>query len=71
MRTTSFDFDNDESVFKVLVNGEAQYSLWPADLAVPAGWAETGQQGTKKECDEYVNRMWTDMRPKSLRDAMG
>lgn len=70
MRTTSFDFDNDEAVFKVLVNDEEQYSLWPADLPVPAGWAETGQQGSKQDCDEYVNRVWTDMRPKSLRDAM-
>lgn len=70
VRTTSFDFDNDDAVFKVLVNAEEQYSMWPADLPVPAGWTETGQQGSKKECDEYVNRVWTDMRPKSLRDAM-
>lgn len=70
MRTTSFDFENEEAVFKVLVNHEEQYSLWPADLPVPGGWNETGQKGSKAECDEYVNRVWTDMRPKSLRDWM-
>jgi MbtH protein len=70
VRTTSFDFENDDAVFKVLVNHEEQYSLWPADLAVPGGWRETGQQGSKTACEEYVERVWTDMRPKSLREAM-
>lgn len=70
MRTTSFDFENEEAVFKVLINHEEQYSLWPADLPVPGGWKETGQQGPKAECDDYVNRVWTDMRPKSLRELM-
>lgn len=70
MRTTSFDFENPEAVFKVLVNHEEQYSLWPADLPVPGGWTETGTQGSKAECDEYVRQVWTDMRPKSLREAM-
>jgi len=70
VRTTSFDFENDEAVFKVLVNHEEQYSLWPADLPVPGGWTETGQKGSKADCDDYVNRVWTDMRPKSLREFM-
>ncbi|MFI0486740.1 MbtH family protein [Actinomadura sp. 9N215] len=70
MRTTSFDFENEDAVFKVLVNHEEQYSIWPADLPVPGGWEETGQQGPKSECDDYINRVWTDMRPKSLREWM-
>jgi MbtH protein len=70
VRTTSFDFDNDDAVFLVLVNQEEQYSLWPADLPVPGGWWTTGQRGSKRECDEYVDRVWTDLRPKSLRDTM-
>ncbi|MFF0522340.1 MbtH family protein [Actinomadura nitritigenes] len=70
MRTTSYDFENEDAVFKVLVNHEEQYSLWPADLPVPGGWKETGQKGPKTECDEYIERVWTDMRPKSLRDWM-
>jgi MbtH protein len=70
MPTTSFDFENPDAVFKVLVNHEEQYSLWPADLPVPGGWNETGMQGPKLDCDEYVREVWTDMRPKSLREAM-
>jgi MbtH protein len=67
VRTTSFDIESTEAVFKVLVNGEEQHSLWPADLPVPNGWRETGHRGPKAACDDYVNRLWTDMRPKSLR----
>jgi len=70
VRTTSFDFENPDAVFKVLVNHEEQYSLWPADLPVPGGWEETGTKGSKDTCDEYVREVWTDMRPKTLREAM-
>lgn len=70
MRTTTFDLENEEAIFKVLVNAEEQYSLWPADLPCPAGWQETSTRGSAKECGEYVDRVWTDMRPKSLRDSM-
>lgn len=69
MRTTTFDVDNDDAQFLVLVNDEEQYSLWPADLPVPCGWRRTGCEGSRADCDEYVNRVWTDMRPKSLREG--
>ncbi len=55
---------------KVLVNDEEQYSLWPAYLAVPDGWRDTGTAGSKEECLEYVREVWVDMRPKSLRRQM-
>jgi MbtH protein len=67
MRTTTFDFESPEARFKVLINHEEQYSLWPADLPVPGGWDETGMTGPKDECDEYIEEHWQDMRPKSLR----
>ncbi|MET8122923.1 MbtH family NRPS accessory protein [Micromonospora sp. NPDC005291] len=60
----------DDSVVKVLVNHEEQYSLWPAFLDVPAGWTDTGVAGTKQECLSYVKEVWTDMRPLSLRRRM-
>jgi MbtH protein len=69
MRTVTFDFENPEARFKVLINHEEQYSFWPADLPVPGGWDEV-LVGSKQECDDYVNEHWTDMRPKSLRVAM-
>jgi MbtH protein len=70
VRTVSFDFDSPEARFKVLINHEEQYSLWPADLDVPGGWTETGVCASKEECDKYLEATWTDMRPKSLRIAL-
>lgn len=62
---------DDRQIFKVLLNGEEQYALWPAEREIPAGWRESGRSGTKAECLAYVDEVWTDLRPKSLRDAMG
>jgi MbtH protein len=53
----------------VLVNGEEQYSLWPAWKAVPSGW-RSAKEGTRQECLGYIDRVWTDLRPASLRKAM-
>ena len=54
--------------FKVVVNHEEQYSIWPADRENAAGWKDAGVQGTREECLEHIGRVWTDMRPRSLRD---
>jgi MbtH protein len=62
--------EEDGAIYKVLVNHEDQYSLWLADLDVPAGWRETGQSGPRAECLAYVEAVWTDMRPASLRRKM-
>ena len=64
---------NDTSVnesFKVLVNQEEQYSIWPEHLPVPAGWRGVGVMGEKQKCLDYVKETWTDMRPLSLRKQM-
>jgi MbtH protein len=63
-------FDDDAAVFEVVLNHEEQYSIWPADREVPAGWKKAGKQGNKAECLAYVNEVWTDMRPLSLREKM-
>jgi MbtH protein len=63
-------FDREDAVFKVLVNGEEQYSLWPEYKAVPAGWREAGKSGSKQECLAFIEAVWTDMRPLSLRRRM-
>ena len=60
--------DNEsEQKYKVVINHEEQYSIWPAEQAVPAGWQEVGQNGSKEACLAYINEVWTDMRPLSLR----
>jgi MbtH protein len=58
----------DDTVYTVVVNDEGQYSVWFADRELPPGWAEVGKRGTKAECLGAVARLWTDMRPKSVRD---
>lgn len=57
-------------VYTVVVNHEEQYSIWPLTRTIPAGWQEAGKQGTKEECLAYIEAVWTDMRPLSLRQAM-
>ena len=64
------DDPDDKTIYKVVLNHEEQYSLWPADRENPAGWRDAGKSGTKAECLEYVKEVWTDMRPLSLRRAM-
>lgn len=63
------DEDNDVRRYTVLVNHEEQYSLWLASNPVPNGWRGTGKEGSKQECLKYVDEVWTDMRPLSLRTS--
>ena len=62
--------DDDKAICKVVVNDEEQYSIWFADRATPPGWREAGKEGTKEECLAYIEEVWTDMRPLSLRKRM-
>jgi len=55
--------------YRVVVNDEEQYSIWPADREVPAGWQPAGFEGSKDESLAYIREVWTDMRPKSARRA--
>jgi MbtH protein len=61
---------DDDVTYEVLRNDEDQYSLWLAGHDVPAGWYQVGKQGTKDECSTYVDEVWTDLRPRSLRERM-
>jgi MbtH protein len=63
-------FDDDSATFYVLANDEEQYSLWPAFVAVPAGWRVVFGEDTLAQCLAYFETNWTDLRPRSLRDAM-
>lgn len=63
-------FEDEAAVYVVLVNSERQYSLWPTFREIPAGWIATGPSGSRKECLQWIEENWTDMRPKSLADQM-
>lgn len=63
-------FDDEDGRFYVLVNDEDQHSLWPTFADVPEGWRVVFGEESRAACLEYVEKNWTDMRPRSLREAM-
>lgn len=63
-------FEDPDGVYHVLVNEEGQHSLWPTFVPVPAGWEIAHGEDTRDACLEYVEANWTDMRPRSLIEAM-
>ena len=62
--------DREDSKYEVVVNHEEQYSIWPADRDPPRGWRAVGFAGRKEECLDYIEEVWTDIRPLSLRKAI-
>lgn len=62
--------DEDTTIYTVVVNDEEQYSIWPAHRELPRGWRDAGRTGSKPDCLAYIETVWTDMRPLSLRRAM-
>ena len=63
-------FEDENGVYHVLTNDEGQYSLWPSFKDVPQGWTIAKKSDTRVACLDYINKNWTDMRPKSLIDRM-
>ncbi len=64
------DEQEDKTIYKVVVNHEEQYSIWPVDRENALGWTDEGKSGTKEECLAHIKKVWTDMRPLSLRKKM-
>jgi MbtH protein len=63
-------FEDEDGTYRVLVNDEDQYSLWPEDIDVPEGWKVAHASDTRAACLQYVEENWADMRPRSLRAFM-
>jgi MbtH protein len=66
----SIEENEDATVYTVVVNHEEQYSIWPVGRELPLGWNAVGKEGVKAECLAYIEEVWTDMRPLSLRKRM-
>ena len=64
------DSEEDQIMYRVVVNHEEQYSIWPVDREIPLGWRDVGKQGPKQNCLTYIEEVWTDMRPLSVRKQM-
>lgn len=59
------------TIYRVVVNREEQYSIWPEDREIPEGWRDVGESGTKQECLDYIDQIWTDARPLGLKKHVG
>lgn len=66
----AWDDREDTTIYRVVINIEEQYSIWPVDREIPWGWSDVGKSGSKEECLAYIEEVWTDMRPLSLRKKM-
>lgn len=64
------DEQDDTTIYKVVLNHEEQYSIWPADRDNALGWVDAGKSGSKADCLAHIKEVWTDMRPLSLRRKM-
>jgi MbtH protein len=64
------DEREDSTIYNVVVNDEEQYSIWPAYRENAAGWRNAGMSGSKADCLAHIKKVWTDMRPLSLRKIM-
>ena len=62
--------DEDTTEYVAVISGEDQYSIWPSDRELPFGWSEAGKRGTRAEVLAWIEQVWTDMRPQSLREQM-
>jgi MbtH protein len=62
--------DANTEIFRVVINHEEQYSIWPAARQNPLGWRDAGKSGSREDCLTYINDVWTDMRPLSVRKTM-
>jgi MbtH protein len=63
----AWDEKDDDRAYKVVVNAEQQYSIWPLERENPLGWSDAGKRGSKAECLAYIKEVWTDMRPLGVR----
>ncbi len=66
----AWDEEDDSTRYGVVINHEEQYSIWPTDREIPRGWKAVGKEGKRQSCLDYIEEVWTDMRPLSLRTKM-
>lgn len=64
-------FEDDTAQYVVLANDRAQYSLWPADLTVPAGWEVVRGAASRQQALAFVGENWHDLRPAGQRKVVG
>jgi len=64
------DNEYDNRTYVVVVNSAGQYSVWLAERKIPLGWEAAGKKGTKEECLDYIEEVWTDVFSPTYRERM-
>ncbi|MGV9311947.1 MbtH family protein [Streptomyces sp. NPDC003691] len=59
---------SEATLYDVVCNDEEQYSIWEAERDLPIGWHRKGTRGTREECLAHIDRIWSDIRPRSVRE---
>lgn len=59
-------FDDPDASYSVVVNDQGQHALWPVFIGVPNGWQAVFGVAGREDCLDYIQKNWTDLRPKSL-----
>lgn len=67
MRAAMVEGTGETPTYRVVVNHEERYSLWPADRVIPPGWSDEGTCGSREDCMRRIEQVWLDMRPLSVR----
>lgn len=61
-------FDADGTEYRVLANQQGQHSIWPAGRAAPPGWTGIGPVGGRRQCLDWIETNWKDIRPQPAAD---
>ena len=61
----STDEGKDKAIYKVVMDHEERYSIWPADRENALGWKEAGKTGTEQECLAYIKEAEKGKGPRS------
>lgn len=62
--------EDESGIYTAVINAEEQYSIWPVNRELPAGWTRVGSAGSRAAVLTFINSTWLDMRPRTLREAM-
>lgn len=45
--------------YRVVMNDDKDYSIWPSVRDLPLGWEAVGTEGSKAECLAWIETNWT------------
>ena len=64
----AWDDEEDTTIYNVVLNHEEQYAIWLVNQKLTDTWRNTDKTTCLwKDCMRYIEEVWTDMRPLSLR----